>query len=154
MPQHNLKKNSLFYLPISPRTYNKFYFFSVATSNSFYFYRKWVVIFYFIFTYKKNSPNIKIWESQKKNTEISLGNNNSRTAISATFFTSQYDRRVIYIYVYIYSKRFTMGDTNSTKDAIKKMNFFSVKTQKNYLRSFNLQQIEFNGDRKYSWDTH
>ena len=43
-----------------------------------------------------------------------------------------------------------MGDTNSTKDAIKKMNFFSVKTPKNYLRSFNLQQIEFNGDRKYS----
>ena len=52
--------------------------------------------FFFIFTYKKYSPNIKIWESQKKNTEISLGNNNSRTAISATFFTSQYDRRVIY----------------------------------------------------------
>ena len=79
-----------------------FTFFSVttSTSNSFYFYRKWVVIFFV--TYKKNSPNIKIWESQKKNTEISLGNNNSRTAISATFFTSQYDRRVIYIYIYVY----------------------------------------------------
>ena len=43
-----------------------------------------------------------------------------------------------------------MGDTNSTKDAIKKNELFFRENAKYYLKSFDLQQFEFNGDRKYS----